>query len=56
MTVAMPRKDEPLDDSHLDDSHLDAPADSAEQEERLEDLPGSVGPSSGLDSGLFWLS
>lgn len=53
MTVAMPRKDEPLDDSHLDE---EAPADSAEQEERLEDLPGSVGPSSGLDSGLFWLS
>lgn len=44
----MPRtEDEPV---------LEEPERDESEEEGQDELPGSVGPSSPLDSGLFWLS
>ena len=50
MPMTMPRTDDEPNDSaeerELDDS----------EEHEPEAVPGSVGPTSPLDSGLFWLS
>ena len=50
MPMAMPRTDDEPNDS----AEEREPGESEEHER--EPVPGSVGPTSPLDSGLFWLS
>lgn len=51
MTCSMPRTEDEPNDSALEERELDET-----QEHEVEDVQGSVGPTSPLDSGLFWLS